>query len=439
MFSRQVTLGSIVRVLILGFASVIILLVVGGFMGLQNVRSIRQSAAGLLAEQRVSNRIIEGLLREQKTLSAVFYDMAQNPDALDANSILDQLAESDKVIIALVREAQGTPDEKTWIALEGATDAFTAEVRRILSFEEPESFWSLDLLRRHTDVVAITSRLLAAGSRRTADAQKQIEDRCTQLLRESAVLLGLSLLLALGFALWTVHLSAGLFRRMEWQAGELSRVSWHMVETQETAARRFSHELHDELGQSLTAVKATLTAIHPTDAASQSRLSEARQLVDEAVSNVRELSQLLRPVILDDLGLDAGLRSLTERFTHRTGIEVIYTSDFNERLQDETETHLFRIAQEALTNIARHSQATRVEIELSSDGERLTLCVRDNGRGLPPDHDDGRSLGMTGMRARARNMGGELRVDTTAQGGVYIEVWVPLRSERVTNAPHLVS
>ena len=169
MFSRQVTLGSIVRVLILGFASVIILLVVGGFMGLQNVRSIRQSAAGLLAEQRVSNRIIEGLLREQKTLSAVFYDMAQNPDALDANGILDQLAESDKVIIALVRGAQGTPDEKTWIALEeGATDAFTAEVRRILSFEEPESFWSLDLLRRHTDVVAITSRLLAAGSRRTA-------------------------------------------------------------------------------------------------------------------------------------------------------------------------------------------------------------------------------------------------------------------------------
>jgi signal transduction histidine kinase len=438
-FYRQVTHESIGRVLVVGFGSVIVLLFVAGAMGVQNVRSIRQSAAGLLSEQRVTNRLIGGLLREQRTLNEVFYALAQDPDAIDAGSLLEQLDESDKAIAALVKEAEGMPDEKTWKDLQVATSAFSNEVRRILSFEEPESFSSLDLLRRHTDVVAITSRLLAAGSRRASSAESQIEDRCTELLRDSAFLVGLSLLLAFGFALWTVRMTGDLFRRMEWQAGELSRVSWHMVENQETTARRFSHELHDELGQSLTAVKANLSAISAADEGSKTRLAETRQLVDEAVRNVRELSQLLRPVILDDLGLDAALRSLTEGFMHRTGIDVLYTSNFEGRLQDETETHLFRIAQEALTNVARHSRATKVDMALRAEAERIHLSIRDNGRGFAAAAEETGGLGMIGMRARARNMGGELRVESPKTGGVNVEVWVPLTVAREANDPHLVS
>jgi signal transduction histidine kinase len=438
-FSRQVTHKSIGRVLLVGFGSVIVLLAVAGWMGVQNVRSIRQSAAGLLAEQRVTDHIIGGLLREQRTLNAVFYDMARDPDAVDAANILEQLDDSDRAIAALAKNARGTADENRWAELEAATSAFSTEVRRILSFEEPESFWSLDLLRRHTDVVAITSRLLAAGSRRASSAQTQIEDRCAELLRYSALLFGSSLLLATGFALWTVRMTAELFRRMEWQTGELSRVSWHMVENQETTARRFSHELHDELGQSLTAVKANLSAITAADENGRARLSETRRLVDEAVSNVRELSQLLRPVILDDLGLDAALRSLTEGFMHRTGIRVEYRSNFDGRLQDETETHLFRIAQEALTNIARHSRAANVEIDLHAESERIMLSIRDDGKGLEEASETGTGLGMIGMRARASNMGGELHVESPKTGGVSLQVSVPMKAEREANDPHLVS
>ena len=101
-----------------------------------------------------------------------------------------------------------------------------------------------------------------------------------------------------------------------------------MLESQETAARRFSHELHDELGQSLTAIKANVTALDPATPPDPARLEDCRRLIDEAIQNVRELSHLLRPTILDDFGLDAGIRWLAERFGQRTGIEVDYKSSF---------------------------------------------------------------------------------------------------------------
>src|SRR5208283_3096899 len=122
-----------------------------------------------------------------------------------------------------------------------------------------------------------------------------------------------SVLLAVLFAVVTVRMVSQLTREMEWQAAELSRVSWHMLERQEATARRFSHELHDELGQALTAVKTNLTALDGGPEG-QRRLADCLALVDGAIGNVREMSQLLRPTILDDFGLEAGVRWLTEGF-----------------------------------------------------------------------------------------------------------------------------
>lgn len=210
---------------------------------------------------------------------------------------------------------------------------------------------------------------------------------------------------------------------MEWQAMELNRVSWHMLQTQETAARRFSHELHDELGQSLAAVKANLLSVNPSEFGA--RRDDCIHLVDEAIANVRELSQLLRPVILDDFGLDAGLRWLTDKFAQRTGLKVNFNSSLHRRLDDEIETHLFRIAQEALTNIARHSAASSVNISLREAEDKIWLSIEDNGRGFQQKVVPGSSIGLTGMRARASQIGGELNISSPSSKGVRIEVWVP--------------
>jgi len=141
---------------------------------------------------------------------------------------------------------------------------------------------------------------------------------------------------------------------------------------------------------------------------------------------VCELSQLLRPTILDDFGLDASIRSVADRFNQRTGIEVDFRSEFQGRLAEETETHLFRIVQEALTNVARHSGATRVRIHLRPEGDRLCLSFADNGRGIQPSDGVANGFGMTGMRARARSADGGMSVRSKPGEGLRIEVWVPL-------------
>ena len=121
------------------------------------------------------------------------------------------------------------------------------------------------------------------------------------------------------------------------------------------------------------------------------------------------------PTILDDFGLDASLRWLVARFRERTQIEVDYQSSFEGRLPDETETHLFRIVQEALTNIARHSGATRVSISLGASDGSVRLTLSDNGRGLVADRRNG--MGLSGMRARAGSFGGELKIESKPGAG----------------------
>jgi two-component system NarL family sensor kinase len=244
--------------------------------------------------------------------------------------------------------------------------------------------------------------------------------------RESLWLLGACLGLSLIGAVVTMRVTATSFRLVRWQSEELTRVSWHMLESQETTARRFSHEMHDELGQALTGIKALVRSMSADDR----RREECLKLLDEAIGNVRELSQLLRPVVLDDFGLDAALRWLAERFEERTRIRVSYSSNLKQRLPDQTETHLFRIAQEALTNVARHSAATLTHIRIHEETSRVTLVIEDNGKGLPAGSGSRAStLGMVGMRARARQVGGELRLERAEEGGVRITVWAPLKME----------
>jgi signal transduction histidine kinase len=247
------------------------------------------------------------------------------------------------------------------------------------------------------------------------------------LLRWTVWLFALCVLLSLAGALWAVRNSTLLFRRLEGQTSDLARLQYAFLETQEHVARRFSHELHDELGQALAAVKANLSALRQSP--DPARVEDCMTLVDGAIHDVREMSQLLRPTILDDFGLNAALRALTERFAQRTGISVNYVSDIHElRLRDEAETHLFRIAQEALTNVARHSGATSVEVNLHGNGGQIELTIRDNGRGrVEQAEGESRGLGLAGIEMRARGCGGESSIRSEPGKGFAVAVSCPLR------------
>lgn len=446
MFETQTGQRSIVQVLLVGFTLVILLLLVGGFFGLRNIYVIQESATSLAQEEVATTNLIAEVQSEQAALNAVFHKMARDPESIDREKILAELDNTDAHIGRIVAATAGTPQEPMWRRLEAASQNFTKEARRLLDMETVPTGLSHRMFNFHDEVLAHVATITRSNDQEKLTAQQQIVRHTQELIYRSALLFGACLLLALVCALLTVKVTTDLLRKMEWQASELSRVSWHMLESQESAARRLSHELHDELGQSLTAVKANLMALETPAAAGQpsaisrERVQDCLRIVNETITNVRQISQLLRPTILDDFGLDAALRSLCERFQQRTGIEVEYQSNFHSRLPDETETHLYRISQEALTNVARHAGATRVRVHLHAGESRLRLMVADNGCGLAKAEastaaptasgPDGSRLGigMVGMRARARSIGGQLVLHSGVEfgPGLGVEVGLPI-------------
>ena len=262
------------------------------------------------------------------------------------------------------------------------------------------------------------------NSDRGAEVEAVIERQSKDLLDRLELVLGVCLLLAIGSAALTIWSTKQAFQNLRWHTEEISRLSMQMLEDQELVARRFSHEMHDELGQQLTGLKGILK--RSTAAELDQRRQECLELLDESIASVRELSQLLRPVILDDFGLDAGLRWLADRFRERTRIDVEYKSNISGRLSDDLETHLFRIAQECLTNVARHSGATEAWVRLDVADKRVRMVVEDNGCGIPENDAKVRSsIGMVGMRARARYVDGELILSNRDEKGLRVEVLAP--------------
>jgi signal transduction histidine kinase len=241
-------------------------------------------------------------------------------------------------------------------------------------------------------------------------------------------MLEVALFVAVCTALLTVNLANRIFRQLRWQAAELASLSSRTMSDQEETARRLSREMHDHFGQTLSAIEANLVAMRHAKAFHTGRLEDCLGLVKDAVDNVREVSQLLRPTILDDFGLDASLRWLAEGFAERTGVQVDYRSSFDARLSGDAETQIFRIAQEALTNISRHSGATEVRMEIAASKSEVVLTVEDNGKGFD-EAPAGRGMGMIGMRARARAVQGRVTVESKPGKGTQVRVSVPLSTE----------
>jgi signal transduction histidine kinase len=420
--------------LVIGFGLVVVLLGLAGLVAVRDSHAIRQSSSGLVKEQLLIARLLYEVQAEEDALAHVLHLLVESEDVASRAKVLDDLKEADRDVSRLAIEAAQTPHASEWRRLAHAAQGFSNTAKQALNFEGPLPKNVLEsLFASHDEVVKLIHDLILQSTRHLSEVNQEIEMQLDDLAEESKMLLGACLVFAALSAILTIRFVRHSIRRIRWQSDELNRVSWHMLQTQEESARRFSHELHDELGQSLAAVRTNLTRGSTQDF--DSLRNDCLGLVDESIANVRELSQLLRPVILDDFGLEAGLRWLVEKFAQRTRLEVKVDTDCTGRFADETETHLFRIAQEALTNIARHAEATSVTLKLLREGKTIRLSISDDGKGMPPESSEARSsVGMVGMRARARQCGGELTITPVEPQGVCVEVVVPaLSNEEFTS------
>lgn len=196
------------------------------------------------------------------------------------------------------------------------------------------------------------------------------------------------------------------------------------LSAQESERRRIARELHDEVGQTLTAVLMDLKRAgdRAPDPELRDELAQAQETARASLDEVRRLAHRLRPGVLEDLGLTSALTALADEVADHTGLEIRRRFDGGLVLDEQTELVLYRVAQESLTNVARHAGATRIDLSLVREGAAVVLRIADNGRGVGPAHE---GAGLRGMRERALLIGAQLEVGDAPRAGTQITLRIP--------------
>lgn len=220
------------------------------------------------------------------------------------------------------------------------------------------------------------------------------------------------------------EVSAGLDEQSHLRE-ELQAVAQRLITVQEDERRTLSRELHDDIGQSITAIKLSATALLDDDPAHQEIIGEIVAIADQTVAKLRNLSLLLRPPQLDSLGLEAALRGQIAILARSTRTEItLQFAPLPQRPPMELELACFRIAQEALTNAMRYADARSIQVTLETDGQTLELQIRDDGRGFDPAQ--ARGLGLLTMRERVQQLGGTLTIQTAPGRGTCVHASLPM-------------
>ena len=227
---------------------------------------------------------------------------------------------------------------------------------------------------------------------------------------------------------------------VEQRTAALRRLSVKLLRVQDEERRRIARELHDSLGQDLTAAKISLDMLAQECSMESAHLRDAQALVDRSISDTRTLSHLLHPPLLDEAGFISAAKWYVEGFGRRSGIEThLELPEHLRRLPRRTEIALFRILQEALTNVHRHSGSRAVDVRVTADQTHVLLMVRDFGMGVPGEVLDrfwktgNAGVGLAGIRERLKELGGFLEIESNAKGTL-LRVKIPVQEQETVKS-----
>jgi signal transduction histidine kinase len=283
-----------------------------------------------------------------------------------------------------------------------------------------------ELIPMRTRVVDCSVRLGLWNAQQVGESTRALLARIGQLQHNLArlliVALGSGLLLAIG----SIFYIGGLERQGQRRYQELQRLSAKLVDAQESERRAISRELHDEVGQSLGALLVDLGRLSATAPPEvKEELGRMKGVAESAVATVRNIALLLRPSMLDDLGLVPALEWQAREMSRRGEMEVeVRSQDIPEDLPDEYKVCIYRLVQEALHNAARHAGAKNASVDVRREGGAVTVTVHDDGRGFDPTRT--RGLGLLGMEERVKRLDGRFKIDAAPGRGATISAELPL-------------
>jgi signal transduction histidine kinase len=274
-------------------------------------------------------------------------------------------------------------------------------------------------------------------NQRHANIQKALHDIRGYLTGVMAGTIALGLLIgAVSIARMTVLENRAEHHRalIEHDRQEMRSLSQKLVKAQEAERKSISRELHDQVGQMLTALRMEIGNVeqlrHTPGGEFQEHVTAAKELAEQTLRTVRDLAMGLRPSMLDDLGLASALKWQAREFTRYAGVPVdVQIEGSLDQLSEDHRTCIYRIVQEALTNCARHAAAQSIRISLRGDNDVLALAVQDDGVGFTPAPDEEPGLGLLGIEERVRELGGKMSIESQAEKGTLLKVEIPAGRE----------
>jgi len=437
--------------LVAGFGGLLVMMSVAGMDTLRVLRQIRANGDQIRQEFLARNHILNNIRSDLYLSGTLVRDYLLEPDFDHAESYRSSLkqvrSEMDSALESYASKL-GSQETKDFAALTMELSRYWEILGPVLQLNNeerqrkgyaflrdevfPRRMAMLDIANR---IAAINEQQLSAGNDRDAALLSRFQSRLV-------VTLLLTVFLGIGMAIFSTRKILKLESRAHTQyedaveaRRQLENLSARLVEAQETERRSLARELHDEVGQSLSAVLVELrnltTGLRVQSYEQLSRHVETiKGLVENTVRTIRNMSLLLRPSMLDDLGLVPALRWQAREVSRQTAMDVSVSTDLlADDLPDDYRTCIYRVVQEALHNCSRHSNATAVRIQVLQETNRLMLSIRDNGKGF--DVKQSKGLGLLGVEERVARLGGKCEINSEPGSGTVLAIELPFAEEQI--------
>lgn len=434
------------RLLLVGFGGILLLLALTGLNAVSILRTIQTRNERIRQDYLNRERILEQLRSDVYLSGTYARDLLLEPDPARADAHRNELESAQTRIESMIAEygrILRSDERQPFQQFEREVTAYfdslrpamqwNAEQRRQLGYQYMQS----SLLPRRMVIVHLADQITSINQKQLEAGNRQVADLFADFRRSLITLLLVTLACGAALAAGSIYrilrlerLSAARFEEVVQTRAALRDLSARLLDVQETERRALSRELHDEVGQSLSALLLAIdnvSASLPQESNSEPRtqLLEIRRLTERTVTAVRDMSLLLRPSMLDDLGLVPALQWQAREVSRNNNIRIDVQADTStEDLPDEHKTCIYRIVQEALRNVTRHARARAVQIHLTHPDETLHLTIQDDGQGFVPEREKG--MGLLGMEERVSYLKGAFEVKSQPGKGTVINVDLPL-------------
>jgi signal transduction histidine kinase len=433
-------------VLIAGFGGLLLLMAFAGIDSIQTLRQIQRSNDAIREDFLSRTRVLEQIRSDLYLSGTYVRDYLLEPES--------QKAESRRLSLVHTRNEMDSALQKYKALLNqqesGPFQSLTQELAVYWKVLEPVLLWNSTQRREHgytflrdevfprrTAMLPIADQIAGINESQLTSGKEKVARTFEGFRQRLIITIGLTIgvgLLLVAFSMSKIlgleAQSAARYLEIATARTELKQLSARLVEAQENERRSISRELHDEVGQALTGIRVELANLSRQIRSKEldgldTKIDEIKEMVEDSVGVVRNMALLLRPSMLDDLGLVPALQWQAREISKRTRLRVkVAAEGVSEDLPEDHKTCIYRIVQEALHNCEQHSEATTARVTVRQTSSRLVLAIQDDGKGFDAEHE--RGMGLLGMQERVSHLRGTFSVESLPGRGAIVCVVLPL-------------